>query len=140
MPFGQKQNGWHTLNQSYNDGGFSGGNLDRPALKQLLQDMEACEIDCVVVYKVDRLSRSLLDFARLLSVFEKRGVSFSLPRTNFWKISRCSRESTPMPRSRTEMATRWSRTDRSTQTVRHSGEYLTCRSPIVCPRLAIDSC
>ena len=72
----QKQNGWHTLAQSYNDGGFSGASLDRPALKQLLEDVQARKVDCVVVYKVDRLSRSLLDFARLLSLFEKRGVSF----------------------------------------------------------------
>jgi len=72
----QKQNGWQTLAHNYDDGGFSGGSLDRPALKQLLQDMEARKIDCVVVYKVDRLSRSLLDFARLLSVFERRSVSF----------------------------------------------------------------
>src|SRR5947199_2425469 len=72
----QKQNGWHTLVNTYNDGGFSGASLDRPALKQLLEDIQARKIDCVVVYKVDRLSRSLLDFARLLSLFEKRGVSF----------------------------------------------------------------
>src|ERR1700693_3724097 len=72
----QKQNGWHTLAENYNDGGVSGASLDRPALKQLLDDIQARQIDCVVVYKVDRLSRSLLDFARLLSLFEKRGVSF----------------------------------------------------------------
>src|SRR5436305_10548592 len=60
----------------YNDGGFSGASLDRPALQQLLRDIEARRVECVVVYKVDRLSRSLLDFARLLSLFEKRGVSF----------------------------------------------------------------
>jgi DNA invertase Pin-like site-specific DNA recombinase len=72
----QKQNGCHTLIPSYDDGGFSGASLDRPALKQLLKDIEAGKVDCVVVYKVDRLSRSLLDFARLLSLFEKRGVSF----------------------------------------------------------------
>jgi site-specific DNA recombinase len=72
----QKQNGWHTLADSYDDGGFSGASLDRPALQQLLRDIQARKVDCVVVYKVDRLSRSLLDFARLLSVFENRGVSF----------------------------------------------------------------
>src|SRR5213082_1719955 len=72
----QKQNGWHTLTQRYEDGGFSGASLDRPALKQLLADIQARKVDCVVVYKVDRLSRSLLDFARLLSLFDKRGVSF----------------------------------------------------------------
>src|SRR5438067_3710910 len=72
----QKQNGWHMLADSYDDGGFSGASLDRPALQQLLRDIEARKIDCVVVYKVDRLSHSLLDFARLLSLFAKRGVSF----------------------------------------------------------------
>src|SRR5438309_5350547 len=72
----QKQNGWHTLSDSYDDAGFSGASLDRPALQQLLRDIEARRVDCVVVYKVDRLSRSLLDFTRLLFLFDKRGVSF----------------------------------------------------------------
>src|SRR4051794_7411837 len=72
----QKQNGWQALTRAYNDGGYSGARLERPALQQLLADIEVRRIDCVVVYKVDRLSRSLLDFARLLSLFEKRGVSF----------------------------------------------------------------
>src|SRR5438067_7162710 len=72
----QKQNGWYTLAQRYEDGGFSGASLDRPALQQLLADIQARQVDCIVVYKVDRPSRSLLDFARLLSLFEKRGVSF----------------------------------------------------------------
>jgi site-specific DNA recombinase len=72
----QKQNGWQGLAQTYEDGGFSGASLERPALQQLLADIEARKIDCVVVYKVDRLSRSLLDFARLLSLFEKHAVSF----------------------------------------------------------------
>jgi site-specific DNA recombinase len=74
----QKQNGWHAIAESYNDGGFSGASLDRPALKQLLEDIQARQIDCVVVYKVDRLSRSLLDFARLLSML-KSAVSASFP-------------------------------------------------------------
>ena len=56
--------GWTCLPTHYDDGGFSGGNIDRPALKRLLADIEAGKIDCVVVYKVDRLSRSLLDFSR----------------------------------------------------------------------------
>src|SRR3569833_3158253 len=72
----QKQNGWQGLAQGYDDGGFSGASLERPALQQLLEDIEARKIVCVEVYKVDRLSRSLLDFARLLSLFEKRAVSF----------------------------------------------------------------
>src|SRR5690242_21843059 len=56
----QKQNGWQGLAHRYDDGGFSGASLERPALQQLLADIEARKIDCVVVYKVDRLSRSLL--------------------------------------------------------------------------------
>ena len=71
-----KQEGWQAVPTIYNDGGFSGASLERPALRQLLVDIEAGRMDCVVVYKVDRLSRSLLDFARLLSLFDKRGVSF----------------------------------------------------------------
>jgi site-specific DNA recombinase len=58
------------------NGGFTGANMDRPALARLLRAAEAGELDCVVVYKVDRLSRSLLDFTRMLSVFEKHKVSF----------------------------------------------------------------
>jgi site-specific DNA recombinase len=61
--------------EHYHDGGYTGGNLERPALQKLLGDMEAGRIDCVGVNKVDRLSRSLLDFARLMEVFERRGVS-----------------------------------------------------------------
>src|SRR5689334_18009972 len=72
----QKHLGWTLIQTRYDDGGFSGGSIDRPALQQLLQDIEAGKVDCVLVYKVDRLSRSLLDFARLMDRFEKRSVSF----------------------------------------------------------------
>jgi site-specific DNA recombinase len=72
----QRQEGWIALPEWYDDGGFTGANMDRPALTRLLQAVEAGEVDCVVVYKVDRLSRSLLDFTRLLSTFEKHKVSF----------------------------------------------------------------
>jgi site-specific DNA recombinase len=72
----QRREGWIALPELYDDGGFTGANMDRPALKRLLQAVEARELDCVVVYKVDRLSRSLLDFTRMLSVFEKHQVSF----------------------------------------------------------------
>jgi site-specific DNA recombinase len=68
--------GWRAAPTLYDDGGWSGANLERPALRRLLADVEARRIDGVVVYKVDRLSRSLLDFTRLLSLFEKHGVSF----------------------------------------------------------------
>src|SRR4030088_1312309 len=66
----QRHVGWTVVADHYDDGGFTGGNLERPALQNLMGDMEAGRIDCVVVYKVDRLSRSLLDFARLMDVFE----------------------------------------------------------------------
>ena len=72
----QRANGWTLLPDRYDDGGFSGGNTDRPGLKKLLEDVRAGKIDVVAVYKIDRLSRSLFDFADLLSEFEKHGVSF----------------------------------------------------------------
>ena len=72
----QKNEGWECLSDRYDDGGFSGGNLERPALKRLLADVEAGKVDCIVVYKVDRLSRSLLDFARIMEVFDQRKVAF----------------------------------------------------------------
>jgi len=72
----QSGQGWRTLPERYDDGGFGGGSLERPALKQLLAEVETGGVDCVVVYKVDRLSRSLLDFARLMDTFEKARVSF----------------------------------------------------------------
>lgn len=72
----QKSNGWQLVNESYDDGGFSGGNTKRPALQRLLQDVRSDKVDIVVVYKIDRLSRSLADFATLQTEFEKHGVAF----------------------------------------------------------------
>lgn len=72
----QKAEGWMALSTRYDDGGFSGGSMERPALERLLRDIEAGKIDCIVVYKVDRLSRSLLDFARIMETFDRHGVSF----------------------------------------------------------------
>lgn len=72
----QKGAGWVCLRDRYDDGGYSGGNAERPALKQLMTDIEAGRVDCVVVYKVDRLSRSLTDFCKIIEVFEKYKVSF----------------------------------------------------------------
>ena len=72
----QKSAGWVALPERYDDGGFTGGNIDRPALKRLLADIEAGKIDVVITYKLDRLSRSLLDFATLMAFFEKHGVAF----------------------------------------------------------------
>ena len=67
--------GWTYLSTRYDDGGFTGGNMERPALARLLADIQAGLVDCVVVYKVDRLSRSLLDFARMMATFEKHQVA-----------------------------------------------------------------
>ncbi|HQL76270.1 MAG TPA: recombinase family protein, partial [Phycisphaerae bacterium] len=72
----QRHEGWQLIRKRYDDAAYSGGTLDRPALKELLADIEAGHIDCVVVYKVDRLSRSLLDFAKLISLFDEHQVSF----------------------------------------------------------------
>jgi site-specific DNA recombinase len=72
----QTHEGWTCLPTRYDDGGFTGGNMQRPALQRLLADIAAGQIDCVVTYKVDRLSRSLLDFAKMMETFEKHGVSF----------------------------------------------------------------
>jgi DNA invertase Pin-like site-specific DNA recombinase len=72
----QSSLGWRALPQHYDDPAFSGGNLDRPALKKLLTDIEAGTVDIVVVYKIDRLTRSLADFARLVEAFDARSISF----------------------------------------------------------------
>lgn len=72
----QKANGWECLPEHYDDGGFSGGNINRPALIRLLDDIKAGKIDMVVVYKLDRLSRSLTDFSDLQEIFEQYHVSF----------------------------------------------------------------
>lgn len=68
--------GWRVVPDLYDDGGFSGGNMDRPALKRLIDDIKAGRIDIVVVYKVDRLSRSLMDFAKLVEILDAHGASF----------------------------------------------------------------
>ena len=72
----QRHEGWIAVSDGYDDGGYSGGNLDRPGLKRLMADIEAGEVDIVVVYKIDRLTRALSDFAKLVDVFDRNGVSF----------------------------------------------------------------
>ena len=72
----QAHEGWHLISGRYDDGAFSGASLDRPALEQLLADVRAGKINTVVVYKVDRLTRSLADFAKLVELFDEYGVSF----------------------------------------------------------------
>ncbi|ANK79895.1 MAG: resolvase [Rhizobiales bacterium NRL2] len=72
----QKSEGWALVRDRYDDGGYSGGTLERPGLKRLLADIEDGLVDVVVVYKIDRLSRSLADFAKLVEVFDRHGVTF----------------------------------------------------------------
>jgi site-specific DNA recombinase len=72
----QRHEGWMALPQRYDDGGFTGANMERPALQRLLSDIRDGLVNCVVVYKVDRLTRSLLDFARIMEVFDQHGATF----------------------------------------------------------------
>ncbi len=72
----QTHAGWTLIRAKYDDGGFSGGNTDRPALQRLLEDVQAGKVDVIVVYKVDRLTRSLADFAKLVELFDVHNVSF----------------------------------------------------------------
>ena len=72
----QKANGWVLVPERYDDGGFSGGNVNRPALQKLLKDCEAGQVDIVVVYKIDRLSRSICDFSELMKKFDEWNVQF----------------------------------------------------------------
>ena len=72
----QRAEGWLLVADQYDDGGFSGGNMERPALKRLLADLRAGKVDVIVVYKIDRLSRSMLDFLNLIELFERHGVTF----------------------------------------------------------------
>jgi len=72
----QQHEGWKALPTLYDDGGYSGGNIERPALKQLLADIDQKKVNVVVVYKVDRLTRSLADFAKIVELFDAKGISF----------------------------------------------------------------
>src|SRR5246127_4943721 len=72
----QRLEGWRVIPVLYDDGGYSGGDMDRPALKRLLDDVAANHIDMVVVYKIDRLTRSLADFAKIVEILDARGASF----------------------------------------------------------------
>ena len=72
----QASEGWQAIPDRYDDPAYSGGNMDRPALKRLMKDIEAGLVDVVVVYKIDRLTRSLADFAKLVELFDAKKVSF----------------------------------------------------------------
>lgn len=72
----QKHEGWRVIDKQYDDGGYSGGTLERPALKELLKDIENGQVNVIVVYKIDRLTRSLHDFSRIVEVLDKQNTSF----------------------------------------------------------------
>ena len=72
----QRHEGWTVVPERYDDGGFSGGNMERPGLKRLLTDVEAGRIDIILLYKIDRLTRSLSDFSRIVDVLDRAGASF----------------------------------------------------------------
>ena len=72
----QKSEGWVALRDAYDDGGFSGGTLNRPGVQRLLEDVQEGLIDVIVVYKIDRLSRSLADFSKLVELFDEHKVTF----------------------------------------------------------------
>src|SRR5580693_3077308 len=72
----QRHEGWLCLRAAYDDGGFSGATMDRPALQQLLEDITAGRVDTIVVYKIDRLTRSLADFAKIVEILDARRASF----------------------------------------------------------------
>lgn len=72
----QKHEGWILVEKQYNDGGFSSGTMERPAFQELLNDIQNDEIDIVIVYKVDRLTRSLIDFSKIIDIFDKHETSF----------------------------------------------------------------
>ena len=76
----QRPEGWILVPDRYDDGGVSGGTLERPALQRLLSDIERGLVDVVVVYKIDRLSRSLMDFAKLVEVLDRKATTFAYPR------------------------------------------------------------
>src|SRR5262245_7635710 len=78
-----RQPGWVVVDERYDDGGFTGANIERPAFQRLLADVDARKVDAVVVYKVDRLSRSLLDFAKVMERFSAAGASFVSVTQNF---------------------------------------------------------
>jgi hypothetical protein len=87
----QRAEGWLLVRDHYDDGGFSGGTLERPALQRLLCDIQADLVDVIVVYKIDRLSRSLMDFAKLVEVMDAHGVTFvSVTQSFIWPASAAS--------------------------------------------------
>ena len=103
----QKAEGWLLVPDRYDDGGFSGGTLERPALQRLLADIETGRVDVVVVYKIDRLSRSLMDFAKLVEVFDRNNVTFVSVTQSFNTTTSMGRLTLNMCERRSGSAQRW---------------------------------
>lgn len=116
----QRGLGWAALPESYNDGGFTGANVDRPAFQRLLADVEAGMIDVVAVYKIDRLSRSLLDFARLMELFQAKGVAFV-------SVTETFDTSTPMGRMVLNLLATFAQFERETTAQRTRDKVLASR-------------
>src|SRR5438445_7957566 len=95
----QRQEGWVCLRAAYDDGGFSGATMDRPALQQLLADLTAGRVDTIVVYKIDRLTRSLADFAKIVEILDTSGASFVSVTQQFHTASTMARLDLKDPRS-----------------------------------------
>src|SRR5450756_2792508 len=91
----QRRQGWRVVPTRYDDGGYSGGTMERPALQRLLEDVEAHKVNVIVVYKVDRLTRSLSDFAKIVEALDARGVSFVSVTQQF---NTCLLYTSPSPR------------------------------------------
>lgn len=79
----QHYQGWELIEKHYDDGGYSGGNMNRPAFQELLADIQANKVDMVVIYKIDRLTRSLLDFSKMIEIFDEHLCSFVSVTQNF---------------------------------------------------------
>lgn len=107
----QKTLGWLLVGDRYEDGGYSGGNLERPALKRLLGDIELRKVDLVLVYKVDRISRSLLDFTKLMEVFEANQITFA-------SVTESFNTTTPMGRLTLNMLSSFAQFEREVITER----------------------
>ncbi len=116
----QRGEGWAALPESYDDGGYTGANTDRPAFQRLLVDIEAGKVDAVAVYKLDRLSRSLLDFAHLMEILQARGVAFVSVTEHF-------ETSSPMGRMVLNMLATFAQFERETIAQRTSDKMLASR-------------
>ena len=124
----QRHEGWVLARTRYDDGGFSGGNIERPALQRLLADIRGGRIEIIVVYKVDRLTRSLADFARLVEIFDAQSVSFVSVTQQFNTTSSMGRLTLNVPSSSGRSPANGSATRSPPRRRRGCGWAVLCRS------------